>query len=157
MSAKSHTVWMWYDTEMNVRYVGYGKFVDMHPALLAWHNRNEDESELNEWFQTFEDEPFRQTFGPRIVSLETAVAFVMGLRQRFGDILLHSRGASTYCGGHPTRGVYRFCAKDLNACRSFASVREAGRAMDVNASTITRRCTSTKNLEWGYLDGKDGI
>lgn len=156
MSAKSHTVWMWFCPAGDVRYVGYGKFVDMHPALLAWRDRNDDESELNDWLQTFETEPHREAFGPRIVSNETAVAFVMGLRQRFGDVLLHSRGASTYCGGHPTRGVYRFCEKDLSACQSFTSVREAGRAMGVNASTITRRCKSTKNLEWGYLDGKDG-
>ena len=120
-----------------------------------WRDRHDDESELNEWLRTFEEAPHREAFGPRIVSLETAVAFVMGLRQRFGDVLLHSRGASTYCGGHPTRGVYSFCAKNLNACRSFASVREASRAMGVNASTITRRCTNSKNPEWGYLDGKD--
>lgn len=149
---KNHTIWLWHDPDETPRHVGYGRFIDKHPALTKWEKRHEDDSELGLWLQKHSQEPMRSTYGPRLVSLEHAIAAVLGLRDRFKDTLLKTRGPSTYKGGHPARGVYFICAENIEHSQIFGTVREAADAMDVHPSTIVRWCQSESNINWGYLD-----
>jgi len=151
---KQHTVWTWHDDEDVVRFAGWGKFIDEHPAITRFNERHERDADIDLWLQSLDEEPTRKTYGAEVVSLEEAVGFVMGLRNRYVDTLLASRGPSSYTGGHPRKGVYRFCATDLTKCDAFASVRDAAKAMGCNPSTITRWCKDPKNVGWGHLDGK---
>lgn len=153
MRHKAHTVWTWQDVEGVVRFAGYGMYLEKHPAVERFARRFEGDSELDVWLQSLDGEPKRRTFGHEVVSLEEAVGFVMGLRAKFADTLLKSRGPSTYSGGHPKKGVYRFCAKDISKCEAYESVREAAKDMNCNPSTITRWCQDPKNVAWGYIDG----
>ena len=154
MRSKNHTVWTWQDADDVVRFAGYGQYMDKHPAIDRFEKRHEGDSELDLWLQSCDEEPKRTTFGQEVVSLEEAIGFVMGLRSKFAETLLKSRGPSSYAGGNPKKGVYRFCATDISKCEAYPSVREAAKAMECNPSTITRWCQDPKNVAWGYIDGE---
>jgi len=150
---KNHTVWTWLDADDVVRFAGYGQYIDAHPAVNRFAARFDADSELDIWLQSLDEEPKRVAFGNDVISLEEAIGFVMGLRAKFAETLLKSRGPASYSGGHPKKGVYRFCAEDISKCEAFTSVREAAKAMECNPSTITRWCSDPKNVAWGYIDG----
>lgn len=151
MRYKQHTVWTWLDADDVVRFANYGMYLETHPAIARFANRFQSDSELDIWLQSLDGEPRRETFGHEVVSLEEAIGFVMGLRAKFAETLLKSRGPSSYSGGHPKKGVYRFCAEDISRCEAYASVREAAKAMNCNPSTISRWCTDPKNVAWGFI------
>lgn len=155
---KNHTVWMWKDrwNEQAVRFVGYGRFEDKHPALDMFDDQRGADSELGRWLACHEVEPLRETYGPKIVSFEVAIAAVLGLRARFRVTLLKTRGPSSFHGGHPARGVFYFCAENIENSLTFESVRAAAKTFGCNPATITRRCQDEKNVTWGYIDNDDG-
>jgi hypothetical protein len=128
-------------------------YLETHPAIARFAKRGESDSELDIWLQSLDNEPNRVTFGNEVVSLEEAIGFVMGLRAKFAETLLKSRGPSSYSGGHPKKGVYRFYAEDITKCEAYLSVREAAKAMNCNPSTISRWCGDRKNVAWGFIDG----
>ena len=155
MRPKQHTVWTWKDTEKVVRFVGYGMYTIRHPAKEQFYGRFLGNSELQRWLQSLDDEPARETYGNQVVSLEEAMGFAMGLRTRYAETLLKSRDPASYSGGHPKRGVYRFCADDVSQCMAYDSVRKAAKAMACNPSTVTRWCKDPNNTTWGYIVGDD--
>jgi hypothetical protein len=126
-------------------------YIDAHPAITRFAGRFDGDSELDTWLQSLDEEPKRVTFGNDVISFEEAIGFVMGLRAKFAETLLKSRGPASYSGGHPKKGVYRFCAEDITKCAAYTSVRETAKAMGCNPSTITRWCTDPKNVAWGYI------
>lgn len=152
---RKHTVWIWRDLDETPRHVGYGRFIDKHPALEVWEQRNKGDSELHLWLQRHNQEPIRENYGPRVVSLEHAIAAVLGLRERFKGTLLNTRGPSSYKGGHPARGVFFLCMEASEKSKVFATVREAADAMNVHPSTVVRWCKNEANASWGYLDESD--
>lgn len=155
MRYKQHTVWTWHDSEGVIRFVGYGMYDDDlgHPAVARFNERFNGDSELDMWLQSLDEEPTRKTFGNEVISFQEAIGFTVGLRAKHADTLLKSRGPSSYAGGHPKKGVYRFDMNDLSKCDVFESVREAAKAIGKNPSTVTRWCKDPKNEGWGYIDG----
>lgn len=149
---KNHTIWIWKDGEKVPRHVGYGRFGDKHPALVKWEQREDDDSELGEWLRSYDVEPERDTYGPRLVSLETAIAAVLGLRDRFKETLLKTRGPNSWRGGHPSRRVYYINTVNIEQSEIFDSVRHAARETGKHAATITRWCSNENNVSWGYID-----
>ena len=151
MRHKAHTVWTWLDADSVVRFAGYGMYIDAHPAITRFAARFDNDSEVDSWLQSLDEEPKRETFGNDVISLGEAIGFTMGLRQKFAATILRSRGPASYSGGHPKRGVYKFDAEDVTQCAAFTSVRDAAKAVGCNPSTVTRWCTDAKNIVWGYL------
>jgi hypothetical protein len=148
---RAHTVWIWKDYEGTPRYVGIGQYAIRHPAIDKFEARFDDSSDLGKWLQLLDEEPERQTYGPGVVGRKAAVAMAMGLRAKYADTLFGQRDPKTYKGGPPARGVYHFCASDLEKSTVYASVREAARDVGKNPSSVTRWCQNPKNLQWGYV------
>jgi len=149
---KNHAVWVWREMNEAPRYVGYGKFDDYHPAIIAFNHYRGGDSELGIWLAGYENEPLRENYGPKLVSRFTAMQAVIGLRSRHSATLFKSRGPSSYSGGHPSRQILYFDEADCERSKVYESIREASRDIGVNASTITRWCKSDTNVVWSYLD-----
>jgi len=150
---RTHAIWIWRDDQGNVRYVGYGRFVDVHPALDKWNGRFTDNSELGCWLRDHVTEPSREGYGPRLCAKGMAQAAVMGLRQRYASPkLLKSRDPATWQGGGQSKAVFLFVEDDPELSMIFSSVRKAAQYVGVNASTMSRWCKSASILNYGYLD-----
>ncbi len=148
----NHAVWMWKCDRDIVRFVGYGRFEDMHPALTKWANRFNDDSQLGLWLRENPTEPTRERYGPRLLSKDMALASVMGLRQKHTKTILETRGPSTWDGGGAPKGVYYFNDVTIEKSKIYRSVRAAAREFGVNPSTVTRWCQDASLLSFGYLN-----
>jgi len=149
---KLHTIWIWKDAKGVVKYVGYGRFGDFHPAIVRWEDRHFDGSELGFWLRDYAVEPTRERYGARLVTRGMARAAVAGLRAKHADTILRDRDPKTWKGGGESRSVYYFDEANLENCRVFDSVRQAANERGVNASTITRWAQNASNTAWGYFE-----
>ncbi len=151
MSKESWTCWAWADGKGRVRYVGYGSYVNGHPAVVKFAERKQDNSPLHLWLQSHETEPKREICGAALMPKKMAIALASIYRARYPDTLLKSRGPMSYHGGGHPRGVVYCPDDDITRIETYESVRKASKETGVNASSITRRCCAENNHEWHYL------
>ena len=149
-----YCVWVWLDAAGRPAFVGRGVLGrdDAHPADRLWELRQTRNTQVSLWLRTLPSPPARDGSIPdRPFTKRDVRAIYRTLRKRYAELDLPTsrrvRALETYNAGHkPRRAVV---IKGM----TYPSVRAAGRALKVSATTIMNHCQSPCYKDWQYADG----
>lgn len=151
-----YCLWVWLDAANRPVFIGRGALSrdDTHPADRLWELRHSRDTEVSHWLRTLPSPPTRDPSLPeRPFTKRDVRAMYRTLKRRYADLeLLTSRrvrALETYNAGYkPEKAV-------IIKGQVYPSVRAAGRALNVSATTVMNRCRRPYWKDWQYVQPAD--